>query len=140
MPGTHRLPHWCIMYRAFGLLRPDSDFTADEALVRLTAKFPGFDVAREGNRITVSKGEWWIAMELVAGAHVQLETEGLVGHLAGVEPAEAEALVVSDRRVEVWTDVPDPFMEHFNDYLLTVEVLKSFKGLLAVDPNEPGIL
>jgi len=33
----------------------------------------------------------------------------------------------------MWTDIPDPFMEHFNDYLLMVEVLKSFNGLLAVD-------
>ena len=128
------------MYRAFGLLRPDSDFSVDEALVRLTAKFPGFTVARESDRVNVSKGEWWIALALVSGKHIQLETEGLVGHLAGVEPAEAVALVASDHRVEVWTDVPDPFMEHFNDYLLTVEVLKSFKGLLAVDPKEPGVL
>ena len=40
----------------------------------------------------------------------------LVGHLAGVEPSEAEALAASDRRVEVWTDVPDPFMEHFDHF------------------------
>ncbi len=128
------------MYRAFGLLRPDSDFSVDEALTRLTAKFPSFGVTREADQITVSKGEWWIALALVAGAHIQLETEGLVEHLAGVEPAEAEALVASDRRVEIWTDVPDPFMEHFDHYLLVVEVLKSFTGSLAIDPKEPGLL
>ncbi len=128
------------MYRAFGLLSPDTDFNLDESLARMTEKFPGFTVARDGDRINVSKGEWWISLAVVAGAHIQKETEGLIGHLAGVEPAEAEALVASDRRVEVWTDVPDPFMEHFNDYLFVVEVLKSFTGLLAVDPNEPGVL
>jgi hypothetical protein len=31
-------------------------------------------------------------------------------------------------------------MEHFDDYLRVVEVLKSFSGLLAVDPNERGLL
>jgi hypothetical protein len=31
-------------------------------------------------------------------------------------------------------------MEHFNDYLLVVEVLKTFDGLIAVDPNEPSLL
>jgi hypothetical protein len=128
------------MYRALGLLQPTSDFTLDEAHARLTAKFPGFGVAREGNQITVSKGDWWIAMALVSGPDVQMETEGLVGRLAGVEPPEAEALTTSDSRVEVWTDVPDPFMEHFNDYLFVIEVLKSFNGLLAVDPKEPGVL
>ncbi|MBN9119671.1 MAG: hypothetical protein J0I06_11035 [Planctomycetes bacterium] len=128
------------MYRAFGLLRPDSDFSLDEAKTRLAAKFPGFTVASENNQIVVSQGEWWIAAALVSGPEIKDETEGLVGHLAGVEPSEADALAGSDRRVEVWTDVPDPFMEHFDHYLLVVETLKSFNGLLAVDPKEPGLL
>jgi hypothetical protein len=128
------------MYRAFGLLRSDTNFTLDAALTRLRAKFPGFTVTRDGNQIVVSQGEWWIAVALVTGGHVRLETEGLVGRLAGLEPAEAEELVESDSRVEVWTDVSDPFMEHFDDYLSVVEVLKSFDGLQAVDPKEPSLL
>ncbi len=128
------------MYRAFGLLRTDSDFSLDEAATRLTAKFPGFGVARDGNQVVVSQGEWWIALALASGPEIRDETEGLLGRLAGVEPQEAEALTASDRRVEVWTDVPDPFMEHFDHYLFVIEVLKSFNGLLAVDPKEPGLL
>lgn len=128
------------MYRAYGLLRPESDFTIEQAHARLTAKFPGFTVARDANQIVVSKGEWWIAMALVSGPEIQMEIEGLVGHLAGIEPAEAVVLAEAIRRVEVWTDVPDPFMDHFNDYLFAVEVLKSFTGLLAVDPKEPSVL
>ncbi|QJW98930.1 hypothetical protein [Frigoriglobus tundricola] len=128
------------MYRAFGLLRPDSDFTIEQAHARLTTKFPGSAVTRDGDRVVVSRGEWWIALALVSGPAIRLETEGLLGHLAGLEPAEALALTESDRRVEVWTDVPDPFIEHFNDYLLVVEVLKTFKGLVAVDPKEPAVL
>jgi|SRR5579883_1492547 len=128
------------MYRAFGLLRPASNFTLEEAQARLSAKLPGFTVAREGNQITVSKDDWWIALAVTSGPDIQMETEGIMGHLAGIEPAEAEQYVASDRRVEVWTDVSDPFMEHFADYLTVVEVLKSFDGLLAVDPKEPGIL
>ncbi|MFM8272872.1 MAG: hypothetical protein ACKODX_11130 [Gemmata sp.] len=128
------------MYSAFGLLKPGSDFTLDDAQRRVAAKFPGSAVAREGDRITVSKGDWWIALAVATGEYVREETEGLLGHLAGVEPAEADAFAASDRRVEVWTDVPDPFMEHFNDYLAMVEVLQSFSGLLAIDPKEPGLL
>jgi hypothetical protein len=128
------------MYRAYGLLRSDTDFTLDAALTRLAAKFPGFTVARDGSRIVVSKADWWIAAALNSGEAIRLETEGLVGRLAGLEAAEAEALVASDRRVEVWTDVTDPFMEHFNDYLSVVEVLKSFGGVVAVDPKEPAVL
>jgi hypothetical protein len=128
------------MYRAFGLLRPDSDFSLDEAKTRLATKFPGFTITRDGNQLVVSQGEWWIAMALVSGPEIQTETEGLVERLAGVEPAEAEVLASSDRRVEVWTDVPDPFFEHFDHYQFMIETLKSFNGLLAVDPNEPGVL
>jgi hypothetical protein len=128
------------MYRAMGLLRADSDFSPELAQKRLTAKFPGFTVTRDGNQLVVSKGDWWIAIALVSGPEIQTETQGLVERLAGVEPAEAEALAACDRRVEVWTDVPDPFMEHFDDYLIVLEVLKSFNGLLAVDPKEPGLL
>ena len=79
-------------------------------------------------------------MALASWPQIRTEIEGLVGKLAGLEPAEAEAYVASGKRVEVWTDEPDPFMEHFNDYLSVVEVLKSFRGLLAVDPKEPGVL
>lgn len=128
------------MYRALGLLKPDSDFTLEEAHRRLAAAFPGFAVAPAGGRIDVTKGDWWIALERAAGAHLPSEIEGLVGRLAGVEPDDAAGYVASGAWVEVWTDVPDPFMEHFDDYLRVVEVLKSFRGLLAVDPKEPGAL
>jgi hypothetical protein len=128
------------MYRAFGLLRPDTDFDLDEAGRRLAAKFPAYNVTRVGEQITVAQGDWWIAVAVVSWPGVRDEIEGLVGKLAGLEPAEADGYVSSGRRVEVWTDVPDPFMEHFNDYLSVVEVLKSFRGLLAVDPKEPGVL
>ena len=128
------------MYRAMGLLQANTDFSLEEAQVRLQAKFPGDTVSRNGETIVVARGEWWIAVALVSGAHIRTETEGLVGNLAGIEPAEAEALVASEKRVEVWTDVPDPYMEHFNDFLSVVEVLKSFRGLLAIDPKEPGVL
>jgi hypothetical protein len=133
-------PEVLSMYRAFGLLRSETDFTLDAAQARLTAKFPGFTVARDGEQIVVSKGDWWIAVASVAGDYVREETEGIVERLAGIEPAEAEALAASERRVEVRTDVPDPFMEHFNDYFSMIEVLKSFNGLLAVDPKEPAVL
>jgi hypothetical protein len=128
------------MYRVVGLLRPDTDFTLDAAESRLREQFPDFTITRNADQIVVSSGGWWIAMALTSGPEVATETQGLVERLAGVEPAEADALIASGRRIEVWTDIPDPFMEHFNDYLKIVEVLKSFTGLLAVDPKEPGVL
>jgi hypothetical protein len=128
------------MYHALGLLQRTSDFDLDAAGARLVARIPGSSASRSGNTVTVSKGDWWIAMALEAGDHLRDEIEGLTSRLAGVEGAEAEEYVASARRVTLWTDVSDPFMEHFNDYLFAIEVLKSFGGVLAVDPKEPGVL
>lgn len=128
------------MYRAIGLLRSETDFTLDEVQKRLTTTYPDASISRAGDQITVSKGEWWIALAVVSGPEIAEEIEGLLSRLAGVETDEAQGYVASAKRIEVWTDVSDPFMEHFNDYLLMVETLKSFNGLLTVDPNEPGVL
>ena len=128
------------MYHAIGLLQASNNFSVAEAEMRLRQSLPEHTVIPEGQRIRVQSGDWWIAMELNAGPHLRGETEGIVGKLAGLEPAEAEAFVASGQRVEVWTDLPDPFMEHFNDFLTVVEVLKSFRGLLVVDPKEPGVM
>jgi hypothetical protein len=128
------------MYRAYGLLLSGTDFTLEAATTRLTAKFPGYAVTRRGDQITFSKGDWEIEVALVGGPQVQGESEGLSGDLAGLEPAEAAAIAACDRRVEVWSDTPDPSMEHFNEYLFVVEVLKSFRGVVVVDPREPAIL
>jgi hypothetical protein len=127
------------MYHAVGVVAPESDFTPDELLARLTAQFPGFAVARTESGVSVSKGEWWIAVAIrtdgVAG-----EIEGLLGHVSGVEPAEAEAFVAGGTMIDAQTDVPDPFMEHFNDYLTLVGALKSFQSVLVIDPKSHDLL
>lgn len=128
------------MYRALGLLQPNNDFDLDATGARLAARIPGSTASRSGDTVTVKKGEWEIHIALVSGAHIPEETVGITDRIAGLEPAEAAILAQSDRRVEVWCDIPDPFMEHFNDYLFAVEVLKSFGGVVAVDPNEPDLL
>jgi hypothetical protein len=125
------------MYRAYGLLQPSSDFSLDAAIQRLSAKFPEYLIARNGPQITVAKGDWEIQLLLNEQPYVAMESEGLAGHLAG---PEGNAVRLCTRRVEVWSDTPDPFLEHFNDYLRVIEVLKSFQGLIAVDPKEPNLL
>ena len=128
------------MYHAYGLLQPNTDFTLDEAVARLTARFPGYSVTRHGDQITVSKGDWEIELAVVSGSQVRSESEGFAGDIAGLEPAEAANIAACDRRVEVWSDTPDPSMEHFNEYLFVIDVLKSFRGVIVVDPKEPALL
>lgn len=128
------------MYRAFGLLQPNTDFDLDAAAARLVAKIAGSSASRAGDTVTVAKGNWTIYLALATGPHIPAETVGITDKIAGFDQAEAEVLATSDRRVEVWSDDMDPHMEHFNDYLFAVEVLKSFMGVTAVDPKGPDVL
>jgi hypothetical protein len=126
------------MYSAFGLLKPDSDFTMAEAAKRLSAKFPSFAVEQKAGSIVVSAAGWEIHLILNDSPQVLDESRELGERIGGEE--DAKDIVICTRRVELASDIPDPEMEHFNDYLLAIEVLQSFKGLIAVDPREPSIL
>jgi hypothetical protein len=128
------------MYQAYGLLARDSDFNLDEAAARLAERFPEFIVRRVGDEVHVTKSDWELKLRIEDGAHVRDESVGLAGRIAGLEPAEAGALEASDRRAEMWSDTQDPFIEHLSDFHAAVEVLKSFPGLIAVDPNEPALM
>ncbi|MCS7271012.1 MAG: hypothetical protein NZ703_08000 [Gemmataceae bacterium] len=128
------------MYQAIGLMTPQSDFSLDEAVRHLQQRLPDHQVQLYDHRITVSHQGWTISIELESGESLRDEIEGLVDRLAGIEPDEADTYVASLRRLNVQSEDVDPFMEHFNTYLSVIEVLKSFSGVLMVDPKEPGVL
>ena len=128
------------MYRALGLLQPTSDYTTGEAVTRLRTQFPAFTVAATGEQITVSKGEWEIELRLNSDPSVWEESVGLAGRISGLEPADAANIEACNRRVEVWSDTPDPFVEHLGDFHAVVGVLKTFRGLITVDLHEPALL
>ena len=126
------------MYSAFGLLKPDSDFTMTEAATRLAAKFPSFAVEKNPDTIVVSSADWEIHLTLNEAPSVLDESREIAEHIGGEE--DAKDIAMCARRIELASDIQDPEMEHFNDYLLAVEVLQSFRGLIAVDPREPSLL
>ena len=126
------------MYRAFGLLQAASDLTLDEVAVRLRAKFPGYNVVQNAGQITVAKGDWEIELRLNGEPAVLVESAELAEKIAGT--IDGTEIAACTRRVEVWSDTPDPTMEHFNEFLFVVEVLQSFRGVIAVDPREPALM
>lgn len=128
------------MYHAYGLLQPGTEFTMAEAEARLRARFPGYSVSRTDDQITVAKPNWEIELKLDAAPYVLTESAALAEKIAGLESDEAAALGASDRRVEVWSDTPDPFVEHLADFQAVIEVLRSFRGVTPVDPKEPELL
>jgi hypothetical protein len=126
------------MYHAFGLLQPGSDFTLEEAERRLRAKFSGYSVTRDGGLVAVAKDDWEITLGLNAAPHVIDESADLAERLAGVE--DGADIAACAQRVEVSSDTPDPMMDHFNDFLFVIEVLQSFRGVIAIDPREPALM
>jgi hypothetical protein len=137
VPGN-KYPRGPAMYSAFGLLTPDSDFTMMEAAKRLTVKLPSFAVEHKPVGIVVSSADWEIHLTLNESPTVLEESREMAGHIGGEE--DAKDITACARRVEVASDTPDPEMNHFNDYLFVIEVLQSFKGVIAVDPKEPSLL
>ena len=77
-------------------------------------------------------------MTLVTSPQVLQESREIEEKIGGDE--DDLGIANCDRRVEVASDIPDPEMDHFNEYLLVIEVLQSFKGIIAVDPKEPSLL
>ncbi len=126
------------MYQAYGLLKPDSDFTLAAAVQRLAAKLPRYAIAQSDQRVTVSSKDWEIHLVLSTAAEVIDEARRLEEGIGGAQ--DDLGITACTRRVEVASDTPDPEMEHFEDYLSVIEVLKSFRGLIAVDPEEPSLL
>lgn len=126
------------MYQAYGLLKPDSDFTMVAAATKLKVKLPKFSIEQTDQRVTLSSADWEIHLTLNADAQVLEESRAIEEHIGGDE--DDIGLATCNRRVEVFSDIADPEMEHFDDYLSVIEVLQSFKGVIAVDPQEPSLL
>lgn len=125
------------MNRAYGLLLPDSDFTIEDAVSRLAAKFPQYRVTLNGEQITVASSDWEIEVAVNDAPEVLADSARIAHKIAGDDAGDmAEAAT----RVEVWSETPDYELAHFADFLSVIEVLKSFTGLVAVNPEEPGLM
>jgi hypothetical protein len=126
------------MYQAFGLLQPGNDFTWDSAAERLRARLPHLTLRRLSNGIVLTGVEWAIQLGMNSGPAVLQESQEIAEKIAG--QIDGADIARCDSRIEVGSDVPDPSMEHFNDFIGVVEVLQSFRGVITVDPREPSLL
>lgn len=126
------------MYRAYGLLQPGSDFDLHAAAERLQARFPDYTVLLADGQITVAKANWEIELRLNADLTVLPESIGYAEKIAGL--SDGADIETCDRRVEVWSDTPDPFVEHLADFHAVLEVLRTFTGVIPIDPKEPALM
>lgn len=126
------------MYHAYGLLLPHSDFTLAAAAQKLAAAFPNHQILQGDGQLTLSKDDWEIHLTLQEGPEVLEESRRIAEHVGGQE--DELGVGTCKRRVDVASHVPDPEMDHFNDYLLIIEILQKFQGVIPVDPHEPSLL
>ena len=126
------------MYRVYGLIAPTSDLTIQSVLPKVRAEFPTATVALNGSQITISRGEWEFELLEVAGPDVLTESKGIAERMAGI--GEDYDIASCDRRIEAWSETPDPMLEYFEDYQKVVGLLKSCPSLIVVDPKEPSFL
>ena len=126
------------MHHALALMQPESDLTLAAAQDRLKITFPEASIALKGGEIAIAEGDWDYHLVLQKGPEILEESEGLAGRIAGLD--DDTAIRSCDRRVEVWSDTPDPFMEYFEKHFQVLGVLREFKGVILVDPSEPSLL
>jgi len=125
------------MYLAYGLLLPESNFTLEDAQRRLKERFPQYSLSTAANQITIASKDWAIEVALLDSPQIALDSQHLAEKLVGIDVVAVSSCA---RRVEVWSNTPDPHLEHFGDYQTVIEVMKNFTGVIAVDPKEPGLL
>jgi hypothetical protein len=126
------------MYHAYALMQPSSDLTLPAVAEQIKAQFPHFTVEQGAAEIVLTSGDWDYHLLLETGPSILNESEGLAGRIAGLD--DDAAMRSCDRRLNVWSDTPDPFMEHFDNNFQVLGVLRAFKGIILVDPSVPGLL
>ncbi|CAN5199576.1 hypothetical protein BH11PLA2_BH11PLA2_53260 [soil metagenome] len=126
------------MYTAYGLLTPATDFTLAAARERLQKKFPAAAVTLDKNIVKLGGSDWSFQLFINDRASIVEEHQTMAEKLGSAEDNPDVANCV--KRVELWSETQDPFLEHFSDFQDIVVVLQTFKGLIAVDPNEPAFM
>lgn len=126
------------MYRAYGLLKPNTEFTLDAAAPKLAAVLPNLTPSREEGCLQFGNDEWEIHLKVNTAPEVLDESIVMAGHISGAE--DELGIRTCAARVEVSSDVIDEGMAYFGDFLKVVDVLKSIPGVIMVEPEGPSLM
>ena len=122
-------------YSAVIYVQNDSDFSFPAA-VEACRSSKGLSASRieatSDKGIEIYFDDWCLRVGLEDEPFVAEENREFAE--ASPEYPHAQEIALCQRRISVWSREADPNMDHFNDYLLTVETLiKPFRGLIAID-------
>lgn len=126
------------MYRSYGLLLPETRLSLEDVEERVRATFPDAVMWRQEDTLVVMVGDWNVNFRINDGPEVLSESVWFAGRIAGLEPGSG--MDTCNRRLEVWSDTQDPFLEHFDKYQRVIDLLRGIPGLIAIDPKEPALL
>ena len=126
------------MYQAYLLLKPDNDFSFEEAQRQLAKKFPTAEFTSAPGSLQMDTDDWGLAMQLNEGDDVLVESRQLAEEITGI--ADDQGIATCSRRVEFGSDVPDYDLRHFDKFQRVLEALRTFNGTVLVDPQEPCVL
>jgi hypothetical protein len=126
-------------YSALVLLPTDTATPLDQAEQRLRAFFNDAparpcvpDIVRHQSALQLLFCTWSLSIGLAADPHILREAQEITALLLPSYPDLAYVATYA-MRLEITTDL-DPMMEHFNDYLLTLEQLAGIPGAVLLDP------
>src|SRR6266508_2668166 len=126
-------------YNALVLLPTDTATPLDQAEQRLWAFFNDMrarpftpELVHHENMLHLLFSTWSLSIDLMADPYVLTEAQESMAILLPNYP-ELAYVATYVIRLEITTDL-DPTMEHFNDYLLTLEQLAGIPGAVLFDP------
>ncbi len=126
------------MYRADALLTPKAQLDLNALETRLRKEFPVYQLKASGQQISLSEGFWEFEFLFDEGPHVQAEMVDLAEKLAGHD--DAAEMESCTKRVQMWSETPDPELEYFERYQAIIGLMKAIPGVIVIDPNEPSFL
>jgi hypothetical protein len=122
-------------YSAVAFISDESDFTIPAAADHLSSRpsLPGVHVeVISDDELHLLFDGWRLRIAISGASYVTEEAREKAEAHPNYEYVSEVALC--KRMASIWSEDADPDMDHFNDYLLTVEALiDSFRGVYASD-------
>ncbi|MCP4148165.1 MAG: hypothetical protein GY757_10490 [bacterium] len=126
-------------YYVLILIDESTDFSLTGLKEKLEEKINDFKFRVSAHELIASKGDWELVLSDSNESHVIIESK----ELAELHPdwPNIERVKVCRRRLELSSWADDSSMDHFNTYVLILEIIHKFSGvLLAFDPRDGKII
>ncbi|GBE92961.1 hypothetical protein [Nostoc cycadae] len=126
-----------IFYNALALIAPDCDITLPNAEVKFVQFFnrdpikPSMSVSQGENRLKLTFGGWSLYIYLDTEPSVLQESQEMANHFGQNHPDKA-IIATCNSLLEISSDA-DENMNHFNDYVLSIEQLSKIPGIFLLD-------